>query len=195
MILLKQCLAGMASLLVAWGAAAATVDVGGVKMDDTAEVRGSKLVLNGAGVRYKAVFKVYAAGLYLAQKQAGADEVLAAPGAKRMQVTMLRDIDANELGKLFTRGVQDNAPKEQMSKLVPGLMKMSQIFSDQKKLVAGDVFIIDWIPSTGTVISVKGVPQGEPFKEPEFFTALMRIWLGPQPADWKLKEALLGKAS
>ena len=194
MNLIKQFLTGAVALLLACSAVAATVDVGGVKMDDTADVRGSKLVLNGAGVRYKAVFKVYAAGLYLGQKQARAEGVLAAPGAKRVQVTMLRDIDANELGKLFTRGVQDNAPKEQMSKLIPGLTRMSQVFSDQKKLVAGDVFILDWVPSAGTVISVKGVPQGEPFKEPEFFNALLRIWLGPQPADWKLKDALLGKA-
>ena len=193
MNLLKQCLTGTVALLLACGALAATVEVGGVMMDDSADVKGAKLVLNGTGVRYKAVFKVYVAGLYLGQKQATAEEVLAAPGAKRLQVTMLRDIDANELGKLFTRGVQDNAPKEQMSKLIPGLMRMSQVFSDQKKLVAGDVFILDWVPSAGTVITVKGVPQGEPFKEPEFFNALLRIWLGPQPADWKLKDALLGK--
>ena len=193
MVLTKKWLVAAAGLLMAMSALAAQVDVGGVKMDDSADVRGAKLVLNGAGVRYKAVFKVYAAGLYLGQKLSTPEEVLAAPGAKRLQVTMLRDIDANELGKLFTRGVQDNAPKEQMSKLIPGLMRMSQVFSDQKKLVAGDVFILDWVPSAGTVISVKGVPQGEPFKEPEFFNALLRIWLGPQPADWKLKDALLGK--
>ncbi len=53
--------------------------------------------------------------------------------------------------------------------------------------------MIDWVPGTGTVITVKGVPQGEPFKEPEFFNALLRIWLGPNPADWKLKDALLGQ--
>jgi hypothetical protein len=40
---------------------------------------------------------------------------------------------------------------------------------------------------------LKGVQQGEPFKEPEFFAAMLRIWLGPNPADWKLKDALLGK--
>ena len=194
MNLIKQCPTCTFALLLACGAAAATVEVGGVKIDDSADVKGSKLVLNGAGVRYKAVFKVYAASLYLGQKQATPEEVQAAPGAKRLQVNMLREIDANELGKLFTRGVQDNTPKEQMSKLIPGLMRMSQVFSDQKKLVAGDVFIIDWVPSVGTVISVKGVPQGEPFREPEFFNALLRIWLGPQPADWRLKDALLGKA-
>ena len=190
---MKPCLAGAMTLLLAFSAAAATVEVGGVKLEDQIDVRGSKLVLNGAGVRYKAVFKVYTAGLYLGKKAATPEEVLAAPGAKRLQITMLREIDSNELGKLFTRGVQDNAPKTEMSKLIPGLIKMGQIFSDQKKLLAGDVFMIDWVPGTGTVITVKGVPQGEPFKEPEFFNALMRIWLGPVPADWKLKDALLGK--
>lgn len=190
---MKHCLAGAISLVLACSAAAATVEVGGVKLEDPIDMRGSKLVLNGAGVRFKAVFKVYTAGLYLGQKATTPEEVMAAPGAKRLQITMLREIDSNELGKLFTRGVQDNAPKAEMSKLIPGLIKMGQIFSDQKKLAAGDVFMIDWVPGTGTVITVKGVPQGEPFKEPEFFNALMRIWLGPVPADWKLKDALLGK--
>lgn len=190
---MKPCLAGAVSLLLACSAAAATVEVSGVKLDDQIDMRGSKLVLNGAGVRYKAVFKVYTAGLYLGKKSSTPEEVLAAPGAKRLQITMLREIDSNELGKSFTRGFQDNAPKAEMSKLIPGLIKMGQIFSDQKKLIAGDVFMIDWVPGTGTVITVKGVPQGEPFKEPEFFNALMRIWLGPVPADWKLKDALLGK--
>ena len=59
---------------------------------------------------------------------------------------------------------------------------------------AGDSFTIDWIPGTGTVISVRGVPQGEAFREPEFHAALLRIWLGPAPADWRLKEDLLGRA-
>ena len=77
--------------------------------------------------------------------------------------------------------------------LVPGVMRMSQIFSDHKRLQAGDTFNIDWVPGVGTVIMVKGVPQGDPFKEPAFFNALMGIWLGDKPADWKLKDALLGK--
>ena len=195
MKILKQCTTALLAGLLAFGASAAVVDVGGVKLEDSTDLRGNKLVLNGAGIRYKAVFKVYAAGLYLGKKAATPEEVLAAPGAKRMVITMMRAIDSNELGKLFTRGVQDNAPKTEMSKLVPGLIKMGQIFSDQKKLMTGDVFMIDWIPGTGTIITVKGVPQGEPFKEPEFFNALMRIWLGPEPADWKLKDALLGKSA
>jgi hypothetical protein len=187
------CLAFMAGMMATLESMAAVVDIAGVKFEDSLDQRGSKLALNGAGIRYKAIFKVYSAGLYLPKKTTSTDEALSMAGAKRISITMLRDIDSNELGKLFTRSVEDNAPKTEMSKLIPGLIRMGQIFSDQKKLVSGDTIIIEWIPGTGAVLTVKGKSQGEPFKEPEFFTALLRIWLGPVPADDKLKEALLGK--
>jgi hypothetical protein len=189
--ILNRALLAAAVLAFAAGAWAQTT-VAGVKFEETTDVRGAKAQLNGAGIRYKAIFKVYAAGLYLPKKAGTPEEALALPGAKRISITMLREIDTGELGKLFTRGVEDNMDKAAFSKIIPGVIRMSQIFSDFKKLNAGDNFMIDWVPGTGTVITVKGVPQGEPFKEPEFFNALLRIWLGPAPADWKLKEALLG---
>jgi len=192
----KLALAAGACLLAV--SALAAVDVSGVKYEDSIDLRGNKLQLNGAGVRYKAIFKVYAAGLYLGKKAATPEEVYASPGFKRMSITMLREIDSGELGKLFSRGMEDNMEKAAFSKLIPGVMRMSQLFSDCKKLNTGDNFTVDWVPGTGTVITVNSSrcsPQVEPFKEPEFFNALMRIWLGPNPADWKLKDALLGKAS
>ncbi|MBI5275092.1 MAG: chalcone isomerase family protein [Burkholderiales bacterium] len=194
MKLLRGALLALA-MLAAFPLAAQVQTVSGVKYDEALDLRGTRLALNGAGIRYRGPFKVYTAGLYMAKKAGSTEEVLAVPGAKRMSITMLRDIDSGELGKLFTRGVEDNMEKQAFSKLIPGLMRMSQLFSDIKKLNSGDTFTIDWVPGTGTVISVKGQQQGEPFKEPEFYNALLRIWLGPAPADWKLKEALLGKAA
>ena len=181
--------------LLAASAIAQPMTVADVKYEETASVNGSTLQLNGAGVRYKAVFKVYTAGLYLEKKAGTPADVIAQKGPKRLSITMLRDIDSTELGKLFSRGMEDNMDRAAFSKLVPGVVRMSQIFSEHKKLLPGEEFMIDWIPGTGTVLTVKGQVQGEPFKEPEFFNALLGIWLGPQPADWKLKDALLGKAS
>lgn len=193
MKILRALLLAAAGSLLGTAASAEAITVQGVKYEEAADVRGGKVQLNGAGVRYRGPFKVYAAGLYLTRKAGTPDEAYAAPGHKRIAITMLREIDASELGKLFTRSVEDNMDKAAFAKLIPGLLRMSQIFTDHKKLNPGESFTIDWIPGTGTVINVKGVPQGEPFKEPEFYTALMRIWLGPSPADWKLKEAMLGK--
>lgn len=179
--------------LLATSGWAATVEVAGVKLEDSLDLQGSKLQLNGAGVRTKVIFKVYVAGLYLNKKAATAEEVLAATGPKRMSLTMLRDIDAGELGKLFTKGVEDNTAKGEISKLIPGLVRMGQLFADQKKLKSGDNVLIDWVPGTGTTLTINGKLQPDPFKEPEFFNALMRIWFGDKPADASLKEALLGK--
>jgi hypothetical protein len=195
MTLKRHCLAGLAGLMLSLGALAAQVEVAGIKLEDTAEVGGSKLQLNGAGVRYKAVFKVYVAALYVGKKVSTPEEFFAATGSKRISLTMLREIDSNEMGKAFTRGFEENAPKSEMSKLVPGLIRMGQVFADQKKLMTGDTIVNDWIPGTGMTITVKGKVQSEPFKEVEFFNALIRIWLGPHPADDKLKDALLGKSA
>lgn len=180
------------ALTAALATSAATIDVAGVPHEDRTSVGGAGLVLNGAGVRYKAVFQVYTAGLYLSSKADTTEGVLAASGPKRMTITMLRDIDSAELGKLFSRGMEDNMDRAAFSKLIPGVLRMSQIFADYKKLAKGDTFHIDWVPGTGTVLTIKGKVEGEPFKEPEFFNALMRIWLGKKPADWQLKDALLG---
>jgi len=111
MSLLNRWLLVAAAAFLLASAAFAQVTVSGVKFDETTDVRGSKLQLNGAGVRYKAVFKVYTAGLYLSKKAGTPEEVLAMPGAKRMNITMLREIDSSELGKLFSRGMEDNMEK------------------------------------------------------------------------------------
>ncbi len=195
MTLRNQCAVALAGAMLSLGALAAQVDVAGVKLDDTIDVAGTKLQLNGAGIRYKAIFKVYVAALYVGKKAATPEEFFAATGPKRLTLTMLRDVDSNDFGKAFTKGFEENATKSEMSKLIPGLIRMGQIFSDQKKLVAGDVITNDWVPGSGQVVTVKGKVQGEPFKEVEFFNAFIRIWLGPHPADDKLKDALLGKAS
>ena len=170
-----------------------SVKVSGVRYAPTAQVAGTTLQLNGAGTRFKFVVRVYTAGLYIGSKAATPEAVYAAPGAKRMHVVMLRDIDANELGRLFTRGMQDNAPREAFSKSIPGTLRMADIFSAKKKLVAGENFSVDSVPGVGTTVLVNGKPQGEPVREVEFFNALLSIWLGPNPADDGLKAALLGQ--
>jgi hypothetical protein len=187
----------LSALLLALAAAPTlaqnSTEVAGIKYPPAAQLAGSTLVLNGAGLRTRFFVKVYTAGLYIGAKAATPEAVLATPGAKRMHVVMLREIDANELGRLFTRGMQDNAPKGEFSKFIPGTLRLADIFSAHKRLKPGDVFFVDYVPGVGTSVIVNGKDMGEPIKEPEFFNALLRIWLGPNPADATLKEQLLGK--
>jgi hypothetical protein len=173
-------------------AAFAALDISGVKVEESTTLSGTKLQLNGAGVRYKGPFKVYVAELFTTKKISSLEELVAVPGPKRLTMTFLREIEAGPFGKLLTRGVEDNVPRSEISKLVPGLIRMSDIFTVNKLLVPGETVIIDWIPGTGMIITAKGKVQGEPFKEPEFYKAIMSIWFGPVPADFKLKDTLLG---
>lgn len=181
--------AALAAAPAAW----ADVTVAGVKYEDAAELAGTRLALNGAGIRTKVIFKVYTAGLYLPKKSATADEVLAQAGAKRISLTMLREVDADEFGAAFAKGIEENNDAATLARLAGSIQRMNRIFAEHKKLATGDSIAIDWVPGAGTSIRVKGAAQGEPIREPEFYTALLRIWLGPAPADRGLKEALLGK--
>lgn len=167
-------------------------DVAGVPYEPTAQVGSSRLLLNGAGVRYKLIFKVYAAGLYTSVRATTPDAVYNAPGPRHLHIVMLRAIDAHELGKLFTQGMEKNVPAEIFARSINGTLRLADLFSRRHTLAAGESFDVDWLPGTGTVVSVNGHPETEPIKEPEFFTALMSIWLGPHPADEQLKQALLG---
>lgn len=186
-----------ALLLCALGLLATQVparEVQGVKYEENIELAGSKLQLNGAGTRFKAVFKVYTAGLYLSRKAASVPEVQAAPGAKRLSLTFVREIGSEELGRLFIKGIKSNTPNEEYTRIVGSVMRMSQVFYEARKMKVGDVINMDWVPGKGTVISIRDVPVGDPFPEPEFYNALLRIWIGVDPADWQLKDALLGAA-
>lgn len=182
--------AGSLGGVPAW---AETVEVANVKYETTLDLAGQKLLLNGAGVRYKFVVKVYTAGLYLTAKAATTAEVLAAHGPKRIHIQMLRDIDGNELGKLFTKGMEANAPREEFVKCINGVLKLSEVFASRKQLNSGDNFSVDYVPGIGSTLLLNGKSlMPEPIKEPEFFSALLRIWLGDKPADDNLKDALLG---
>ena len=174
------------------GARADSVDVAGVKFDTGLDLAGQKLQLNGAGIRYKFIIKVYAAGLYLGAKASTPEAVLAAAGAKRIQIVALRDIDGNDLGKLFTKGIEQNSTRQEFMKSINGVLKIAEMFANKKDLMKGESFSVDYLPGVGSVVMLNGKPQGDAIKEPEFFGALMNIWLGKSPADEQLKDALLG---
>ncbi|MBB4843027.1 hypothetical protein HNP55_001546 [Paucibacter oligotrophus] len=178
--------------LAAAMACAETVEVAGVKYETEVEIGKQPAHLNGAGIRYKAVFKVYTAALYLGSKSSNVETVLGSNTVKRMHITMLREVDGTELGKLFTKGIEQNATRDEFTKAINGVLRVGEIFSSRKSLAAGEHFSVDYIPGTGSVIQLNGKVMGAPIKEPEFYAAFLRVWLGKAPADEFLKDALLG---
>jgi len=155
------------------------------------QVAGTRLQLNGAGTRYKAIFKVYDLGLYTPAKANSSETLLKQTGPMRLQFTALREIPGTDLGLLFIKGLQENSPKDKVQKHAVSSNRLIEIFSGKSKLVPGDTFAMEYIPGKGTQFFILDQPQGAPVGDAEFFGMILRIWVGDSPADHLLKKALL----
>ncbi|MFZ6708842.1 chalcone isomerase family protein [Undibacterium sp. TC9W] len=185
-------LAGLA-LAVCMSVQASATEVAGVKFDESVQVGGTYLKLNGAGIRYKAIFKVYAAGLYLKEKKTTVPEVLASQGPRRVTIVMLRDLSNEEFGRGFMTGIQQNTDKAEKSKMTSQFIRFGELFASVPELKKGDVMTNDWIPGVGTVVALNGKKMGDPYPDLGFYNALLRIWLGESPVDRSLKKAMLAE--
>jgi len=182
-----------ASLALGISFSAQAVEVGGAKFDDTAKVAGQELKLNGAGVRTWAVFKVYAAALYMPEKKKTVQDILAQNGARRVRMVLLRDVNNEELGQAFMDGLNANSDKDEKAKFVNQTVKMGEIFASIPKLNKGDTITNDWIPGSGMHVLVNDKRVGEVLPDLAFYNAFLKIWLGEKPADRQLKQAWLGE--
>jgi hypothetical protein len=191
---LKALAAGAFLALSLGHPAFAAVDVSGYKFDDVNKVGGRDLALNGAGMRTKLVFKVYAAGLYLPEKKTAVADILKLEGPRRVTLQMARDVSSEEFGKAFMDGLNDNVDRTEKAKIVSQIGKMGEVFAMVDGLKKGDTLHIDWIPGTGTVCELNGKKLGDTIPDIAFYNAVLRIWLGDKPVDRSLKPALLGSA-
>ena len=169
------------------------VEVAGVKLEDKDRVANADLVLNGAGLRKRAFFQVYAAGLYLAEKKSVAADVIAAPGAKRVSMHMLRDVGADQLSGALADGMKDNVSEAELNALAPRIKQLSAVMGEMKEAKQGMRITLDWLPGAGTQVTVQGKPAGAPIPGEDFYRALLKIWLGENPVQADLKKALLGE--
>jgi hypothetical protein len=151
-----------------------------------------QLQLNGRGTRVRLIVSVYEAGLYTKKTVRSADELARLDGAKRLHAATMRDVDADTMGRLFMKGISENNPREDVARMVPAIAQISGLFTERNKLKAGDTFGFEYVPGQGTRLFFNGVMKGDWVKDPAFFPMVMRLWLGAQPADSDLKQALLG---
>ncbi len=183
--------AALIGLMLLSGSAHAA-EVEGVKLPEIIGVAGQNLVLNGAGVRHSAVFKVYVGGLYLLKKASTPKDVIGQKGPKRMSITMLREVSSEEFGKGFLKGTRDNAQPAEIQRQGLSLVQLGQVFGTMPGLKKGDTITVDAIPGKGILVSVNGKPVGEVTDE-DFYGTLLKNWLGDKPIDAALKPLLLGE--
>ncbi|MEO8388160.1 MAG: chalcone isomerase family protein [Polaromonas sp.] len=162
------------------------------KFPDSLVVQGTTLQLNGAGTRFKAIFKVYDMALYTSRKVTSADEAMKLGTPVRLAFVALREVSGTDLGRLFLRGMAENASRDAVSRHSVSSNRLIDIFSGRSKLMPGDSFAMEFVPGKGTSFFIAEQLQGAPVGDAEFFRLVLGIWLGSQPADFMLKDALLG---
>ena len=178
------------SFLLLLNANVAARDIADVSLDEQISVEGveKKLILNGAGIRYKLFFKIYVGALYLPAKQNAADQILSASHANRVVMHFLYDeVEKEKLVNAWKEGFEDNIDEDLYKTLKDRLAQFNDMFQDLHK---GDVVLLDYIPEQGTRVTIKGVNKGV-IKGNDFNRALLSVWLGEDPVTEELKDAML----
>jgi hypothetical protein len=174
------------SLLIAAPVFAA--EVAGVKFDDKTRVASAELSLNGAGLRRRAFFQVYAVALYVQDRKA---DPVAQGGPKRVQIHMLRDVGAGAFNQALCEGIRENHSEAELKALEPRVKQLAGTIEEIKEAKKGMNIALDW-DGSATQVVVDGRAVGQPIPGEDFYRALLRIWLGEKPVQEDLKKALAG---
>jgi hypothetical protein len=174
-------------MLSALAAPAATV--GGVQVDDAADVNGQKLVLNGAGVRKKLFIKVYVGALYLPAKQSDAAAVFAADVSRRMVMHFVFSVGKGKMAEAWSEGLEANTPNA-TAEVKNAFKALSSWMEDMKD---GQTITLTYVPGSGTAVAVNGKAKGS-LAGKAVADAILATWIGPKPAPGSdFKDAVLGK--
>jgi len=187
----KIILAIVASVLVLSSNSLHAREFGGVQFPDKVALPDTTktVQLNGVGYRKKFFIKVYIGALYTEKLARNRDDVVAMDGPNRVLMHFLHEeVSQEKLVAAWNEGFEENLSDENLEKLRPQIDRFNAMFPTVRQ---GDVIYLDYIPGTGTRVTIndeqKGVIPGK-----DFNNAMLDIWLGEEPASSKLKKAMLG---
>lgn len=172
--------------------AQAAVDIKGVKFNDTYQLGNQTLQLNGAGMRVKVIIDVYAAGLYVGKKEHAVGALLSQGGAKSMQIVLFRDLTGEDFASAMVKGFNSNNTDADIAKYSSKLEEIKGLMAGFGSVKKGAVIRIDGVPGHGIKVLIDGAAKGSVASDDDFYTALLKIWLGQHPVDSELKHALVG---
>ncbi|MFM7024104.1 MAG: chalcone isomerase family protein [Flavobacteriales bacterium] len=185
---MKFYLAFFSLLILTSAQAQKTVE--GVSFAASMQVGGTKLNLNGAGLREKFYFDLYVAGFYSQSKITTGDVAMTKDENMAMRIVLVSDkITREKFIAAVDEGFQ-KATNNNTTAIATKIADFKKCFNTEFKV--NDVIIIQYIKGTGTQVLinnkiVKTIP-GYDFKK-----ALFGIWFCNDPADEDLKNGMLGK--
>jgi hypothetical protein len=175
-------------LWMALAAAPRAAELNGIKLQDTRQVAGVTLVLNGLGLRTYSVFRVpiYVAGLYLEQRDSSADAILRSPEVKLLELRFLHDVGAKDARQAWQEGFENNCklpcrlPAWQVVQFLAGVPAVHR--GDSSTLL---------FTRRGLDIAINGRAYAS-IADPQFAQAVLATFIGADPPTPALKRGLLG---
>lgn len=172
----------------------AAAELGGHRFDDTVQVGGRTLQLNGLGLRAVFIVKAYVAGLYVPERSREPAQLLAQTGSRRLTMKMLASLTPSQMTKALVDGLEKNHTETQMLAMKPRVEQLAATMQAVGNVRKNDVVDIDLVDGT-LRIALNGQPRGQEIAGEDFFAAILRIFLGDRPTDRELKIGLLGGAA
>ncbi|MCC7538375.1 MAG: chalcone isomerase family protein [Deltaproteobacteria bacterium] len=158
-----------------------------VTMPDSVTVDGTRLVLNGMGVREATALQVnvYVAGLYVESRSRDGNAIASSDTRRRLVLHFVRDVSRADIVGAFNEGFghsgQAGALRAQIRQLTGWMADMHE----------GEKLTFTYVPSTGLTVQVgrrtRGTIAGAAFAQ-----AFFGIWLGAHPPNAGLRTGLLG---
>ena len=164
-------------------------ELAGVNFADQVTVGDTELTLNGIGLRKKAVFKVYVAGLYAEEKSQDPKAIMTSDGSKKVVMHFLTGkATKKKMDAAWQEGFEANSPGQYAS-LSEQVTEFADFFGDMED---GDRIELTIVPETGTTATLNGKVVGT-IEDDGFGRALLAVWLGDHPPSDGLKDGMLGK--
>jgi hypothetical protein len=172
----------------------ADVTIAGINVPDKAQVAGKTLVLNGAGIRTKLFHKVYVMGLYVPadKKSQSPNDLVVVDGPRLIVITMVRNVDAKTFIEALKDGLEDNNSKDTLATLKPQIDQLEKYMLQAGQAKIGNVIKLEYNPAVGTNIYMNSKKLGTIDGGTDFYSALLKIWLGKESVDGDLKISLEG---
>lgn len=158
------------------------------------EVAGEALTLNGAALRKKLFFKVYAAGLYLKHPTKDVNAVMNETGAARVRLGLLRDVSGESFIEALDDGLKANLTPEKEKAVAKELDELRTLMKQIGDVKVNDLVDFDFVPEKGTMVSLNGKPVGQTIGGGRaLYNAVLAIWLGDKTIDNTLKTGMMGR--
>ena len=157
---------------------------------DRIKVGDSELTLNGRGVRKKSFLSLYTAGIYLKNRTGDADTIINADEAMAIAIEITSGfVSQQKMVAALNEGLQKSTGGNTAA-LKQEIEQFQACFGED--ITKSDVFSIAYLPPHGVIVSKNGQQKGV-IKGLAFKKALFGIWLGDNPVDPGLKNAMLGR--